>query len=198
MFNIKISNMVTSGYINNTNNTLNPNYTLNPINQEEQWYNFVKTYIGLMYGRNNLINFRNDYETLCQWWNNSSPLGLEILPYSPVALFLVLDGGYVISNEIRLLLQDWKNRMHGGDQCMCIDCRRINLYQLCGFSYKQSMICTFHTILYNIPVHSVRSVWDSLELLVDMIRPLNNDPIETHNFQLHIHNMIENYRLRLY
>ena len=187
--------MVTFNYTNDTNNTdIINQISLNDL--DHYWHNLVQIYISNMYGRDNLINFQNDFKTLCQWWTTDSPLGRDILPHSPIALMLVLDGGYVISNEIRLLLNDWKNRMH--NDCMCMECHIINFFQLCGFNYKQSMICAFHSTLYNIPVYSVKTAWDSLELLVDMIKPLNNDPIETNNFKIHITFMLEEYHNSIY
>ena len=184
--------MVTNNNDNNSHdNNINQNHT-----RDRHWRHFIKIYIGTMYGRENLINFHNDYETLCEWWYTSNPLGFEILPHTPIALLLVLDGGYVIPTEIRRLLQDWKNRMH--TNCTCIECRRIQIFQTCGFDYKHAMICVFHTTLYNIPVHSIITAWDSLNLLVNMIKPLNTDPIETNNFKIQIQIMLAEYQQNLY
>ena len=192
----------------NFNSNSNANSNSNNIqgstfNRDQIWNQLVRLNMAVIFGRENITLFGDEYESLCEWWITYSPLGFEILPTTPIVLMLVLEGNYNISSEIRQMIVNWKNRNHyasyedNTSRCRCIVCRRIEFFQSCGLITKEAMICAFYCDLCNISIQSVTNAWDSLFILVDIVTSLNNNQDDTITFRNHIRYLLNEYTNRI-
>jgi hypothetical protein len=184
---------------NTLHNITQNNQNESNFNRHQIWNQLVKLNMAVIFGRENIILFGDQYESLCKWWITDSPLGFEILPTSPIALMLILKGDYVMQNDIRTILENWKNRNHYASyednttRCRCIACRRIEFFESCRLTSKEAMICAFYCDLYNISIQSVTTAWDSMFILADMITYLNNNNNDTIAFRNRIRYLLNEY-----